>query len=106
GYRAFVLERADDLALTAATGAGTISTSGAARIRGKLADGRSFSTSTTLAKNGDCPLYLSFNHGTEVVIGWLNFPSGPTPAADGTVFWMKSGTNGFAATLRATSASK
>jgi len=102
GLHSFVLQPAEDTALTAASGASRISKSGAAQVRGKLNDGRSFGVGSLLAKSGDCPFYLSLNRGKEVVIGWLNFPAGPAPLASGTVVWVKSGTNAFATTLKAT----
>jgi hypothetical protein len=104
GLRAFILERADDTAITAATGASAISSGGAARVKGLLNDGRAFSTASVLARNGDCPFYLSLNRGSEVVIGWLNFPASSSPTASGEVLWVRTGTNAFAATLQATSA--
>jgi hypothetical protein len=100
GLRSFVLERAPDNS-TAASGLSRISLSGATNVRGQLNDGRSFSTSSALAKNGDCPFYLSLNHGAEMVIGWLNFAAGQGPIASGTVLWIKTGTNAFATTLQA-----
>ncbi|HPU55247.1 MAG TPA: S8 family serine peptidase, partial [Verrucomicrobiota bacterium] len=103
GSRAFVLERADEAALRAAAGKSLISPAGNARVKGRLADGRPFSASSVLARNGDYPFYLSLNRGSEVVIGWLNFPSKPAPAAGGTVLWVSTGTNAFAATLQAAS---
>jgi hypothetical protein len=104
GLRDFILERADNTRLKAATGAGSISTGGAAKVTGMLEDGRSFRVSSVLSKNGDCPFYLSLNGGTEVVIGWLNFPTTPSPTASGTVLWVNTGTNSFQATLKAMSA--
>ena len=101
GLRSFILERAQDSA-TAAAGLSRISASGATSVRGKLNDGRVFSTGSALAKNGDCPFYLSLNRGTEMVIGWLNFAAGQGPTASGTVLWVKTGTNAFATTLQAT----
>ena len=101
GDHAFVLARAEDNA-RAATGSSRINLNGATRVRGTLADGRVFATASALARNGDCPFYLSLNRGNEVVIGWLNFPTGQSPAATGTVLWVRSGTNSFAATLQAT----
>ena len=103
GSRAFILERADDPNVTAATGASTISASGVTKVKGRLQDQRPFSASSLLAKNGDYPFYLSFQRGNEVAIGWMNFPS-PTPTASGTVFWVCTGTNAFETTLEATSA--
>jgi hypothetical protein len=103
GLHSFVLEPAEDTALTAASGASRISKNGSAQVRGKLNDGRPFGVGSMLAKSGDCPFYLSLSRGKEVVIGWLNFPAGPDPLANGTVVWVKSGTNAFATTLKATS---
>ncbi len=101
GLRSFVLERAQD-SETAAAGLSRIFSSGATSVRGKLNDGRAFSASSALAKNGDCPFYLSLNRGAEIVIGWLNFAAGQGPTASGTVLWVKTGTNSFATTLQAT----
>jgi hypothetical protein len=103
GSRAFVLERAEDN-VSAASGSSRISLGGSTNVRGILSDGRRFGAGSILAKNGDCPFFLSLNRGNEVVIGWLNFPAGQGPVANGTVLWVKSGTNSFAATLRATGA--
>ena len=86
----------------AAVGSSKIFRSGTAHVRGQLRDARPFARTTALAKNGDCPFYLSFSGGSEVVLGWLNFPVGQ-PAASGTVVWVKAGTNSFAATLQAAS---
>jgi hypothetical protein len=69
-----------------------------------LDDGRAFGAGSSLARNGDYPFYLSLNRGQEIVIGWLNFPAAGTPTASGTVLWVRSGTNSFAATLQAASA--
>jgi len=104
GQRAFLLERAESTASTAATGLSKIATNGRASVGGALSDGRKFSVANTLAKNGDYPFYLSLSRGSEVVIGWLNFPAGSSNAAAGTMSWVKTGTNAFAATLQATSA--
>jgi subtilisin family serine protease len=101
GARAFILARADESRATAATGLSTLSKSGAARVKGRLTDGRAFSAASLLTRDGDCPFYLSFSKGSEVVIGWLNFPASPAPTASGTVLWVRTGTNAFAATLQA-----
>ncbi len=104
GSRAFILERADDTAVTAATGSSVISRGGRARVKGRLDDGRAFSAASVLARDGDYPFYLSLRQGNEVVIGWLNFPAAPAPDASGTVLWVRSGTSTFAAALQAASA--
>src|SRR5581483_9189355 len=100
----FILQRADNASVEAATGSGKISMSGAASVRGLLGDGRRFGTKSLLGRNGDCPFYLSLSKGSEVVIGWLNFPTIPNPTASGEVVWVRTGTNSFAATLQAASA--
>jgi hypothetical protein len=100
GQRAFVLEQENAATNAAATGLSKINIVGRATMSGKLGDGRRFTMANGLAKNGDYPFYLSFNRNSEVVIGWMNFPAG-TPVANGTVYWVKNGTNGFAATLQA-----
>lgn len=102
GVRSFILERAQDNA-AAAAGMSRISPGGSTNVRGKLSDGRVFATASALARNGDCPFYLSMNHGNEVVIGWLNFPATQSPAASGTVLWVQTGTNSFATMLQAAS---
>jgi hypothetical protein len=102
--RNFILERADDTKVEAAVGQGKISMAGSANVSGSLQDGTKFKTASMLAKNGDCPFYLSLSKGSEVVIGWLNFPKVANPTASGTVLWVKSGTNTFSAQLQAASA--
>jgi hypothetical protein len=104
GSRAFILERADNTSVTAAIGSSAISRSGLARVRGRLDNGKAFSAGSLLARNGDYPFYLSLSRGNEIVVGWLNFPAATTPTASGTVLWVRTGTNAFAATLRAASA--
>lgn len=104
GLRSFILQPANDAGNTAATGSSRISTGGAARLRGKLWDQRAFAMASALARNGDCPFYLSLNCGSEVVIGWLNFPAGQDPTASGAVLWVGSGANASAAKLLAASA--
>lgn len=104
GLRNFILQQANDTAIQAGAGQGRISTSGLAGVSGSLDNGTKFRTSSTLAKNGDCPFYLSLNKGSGIVIGWLNFPAVPNPTASGTVLWVNSGTNNFITELRAASA--
>jgi subtilisin family serine protease len=89
---------------TAGSCSNRIALNGAASLRGKLVDGRPFARVSSLAKNGDCPFYLSSNRGTEVVLGWLNFPANQSSSALGSVLWVQTGTNAFAATLQATAA--
>jgi hypothetical protein len=104
GLRNFILQRADNTTAEAGVGAGKILASGKANVSGSLDDGTKFRTASLLAKNGDCPFYLSLSRGNEVVIGWLNFPKTDNPTATGTVLWVKTGTNTFSAQLQAASA--
>jgi subtilisin family serine protease len=104
GLRAFILQPANGAGGMTATGSSQISAAGVARLRGKLWDQRAFAMASALARNGDCPFYLSLNRGSEVVIGWLNFPAGQDPTASGAVLWVGSGANASAAKLLAASA--
>jgi hypothetical protein len=104
GVHAFVLQSAGGSLSPAATGSSRIALSGSASLRGKLQNRQGFAMGSALAGNGDCPFYVSFNRGTEIVIGWLNFSSGQQPSATGTVVWANSGANGLPAKLLAASA--
>ena len=103
GERSFVLERAENEKTTAASGLSKIGITGKTLVRGNLEDGRKFLAGSSLAKNGDCPFYLSLSGGGEVIIGWLNFPADGGALANGNVIWVKTGTNGFASSLQAAS---
>ena len=98
----FVLEGGTHAPATVATGANKISSGGNARVSGALLDGRKFSRGASLSRSGDFPFYLALAGGSEVVIGWVNFPAQVQTAASGTVIWARSGTDGFATTLQAT----
>jgi hypothetical protein len=105
GLRLLTLQQAQNATAASADAMSRISSAGGVSIRGKLGNSQRFVTSSTLAKNGDCPFYVSFNRGNELMIGWLNFPAGTEPAADGTVFWLNAGTNAFARSLQVSSSS-
>jgi len=102
GNIGFVLEGGNPSTTTVATGANKISAGGNAKVKGALLDGRKFTRGASLSHNGDFPFYLTLASGSEVVIGWVNFPAQSLTAANGTVVWARSGTNGFATTLQAT----
>jgi hypothetical protein len=87
----------DNAPRVAATGSAQISATGIVKVAGKLADGRAFSSSATLAKNGDYPFHVVLSSGNEVQLGWMKFPS--PGAATGTVVWTATGTNSFSTTL-------
>ncbi|MFO1475253.1 MAG: S8 family serine peptidase [Verrucomicrobiota bacterium] len=101
GSHAFLLQQIADPSRTAAVGFSRISRSGTARFRGRLVDRRPFAAATLIARNGDCPLYLSFHHGKELMIGWMNFPDADGAAPPAVVHWVNSETNGFATSLQA-----
>jgi len=98
----FVLEGRAPVTTTVATGANRISAAGSARVKGTLLDGRKFARGASLSQDGDFPFYLALAGGSEVVIGWVNFPAQSAVTANGTVVWARSGTNAFATTLQAT----
>lgn len=104
GLRLFTLQQVDSPS-GAANGISRISAGGGVAIRGQLGDSSRFVTASTLAKNGDYPFYLSLRRGSEIVIGWLNFPAGAEPAAGGSVVWLNTGTNAFTRSLQVSSSS-
>src|ERR1051326_910456 len=104
GLCSFTLRRADSTS-SSANGLSRISASGNVSIHGQLGEAQRFVAASTLAKNGDYPFYLSLHRGTELVIGWLNFPVGEEPAAGGSVVWLSTGTNAFARSLQVSSSS-
>jgi hypothetical protein len=101
GVWQFMLENGA-ASMMAASCSNRIALSGTANLRGKLVDGRPFARVSSLVRNGDCPFYLSYNRGTEVMLGWLNFPANQSVDALGSVLWVGAGTNAFATTLQAT----
>src|SRR5207244_2734061 len=105
GTDSFWLTRIGEAAPAMASAASRILTDGIASIHGTLQDGRRFGMKSLLATNGDFPFYVSFDRGSEVIIGWLNFAAEPAGAASGTVIWVREGTNAFSMTLQASGAS-
>jgi hypothetical protein len=102
GSVGFVLEGEVPTTTTVATGANRIAAGGSAKVKGTLLDGRKFVRGASVSRAGDFPFYLALAGGSEVVIGWVNFPAQTFTAANGTVVWARSGTNAFATTLQAT----
>ena len=105
GLRSFVLLSTNattvvPMAIT--TNSAKITTSGLVTLRGALGDGRRFTLANALARHGDSPFYLSLSKGSEVVMGWMNFPGGSSNAVAGDLAWVRTGTNAFATTLQAT----
>lgn len=95
GRRSFVFQRTDATRADVGSGSAKISTGGGATLTGRLSDGRKFTLSTTLAKEGSTPFYLSLSGGTEVIGGWMTFGGNLGPPVDGKLYWVKSGTNAF-----------
>jgi hypothetical protein len=70
-----------------------VAANGNLAIAGTLADDTSFSQSTGVFTNGVWPLYANLNKSHGMVIGWeTNLPEG---GASGTLYWIKSRTNGL-----------
>lgn len=69
--------------------AASIGSTGNVGIRGaQLQTARSFSLATSIASDGSVPFYVSFNHGNEVITGWLQFGSDGDPSASGPFYWV------------------
>ena len=87
GQRSFVLQQPTDTGVeTFASASARISAAGTVSFSGALADSRRFSKSSALGSDGEAPFYLSLNHGHELLIGWLNFGDGSSPAVGGQIF--------------------
>ena len=86
GQRSFELQRTTGAgAETVATMNAQISRAGFVSLGGSLADLRPFGRATSLGNDGTAPLYLSFNHGTEIFIGWLEFGDGSSQSVTGQI---------------------
>ena len=64
------------------TGKLVASAKGTVNVSGKV-DGRTFAASSGMNDTGQVPLYLSFEHGTEIFIGW--FDVSPESGVSGTI---------------------
>lgn len=51
----------------------SISANGTVTASGSLPDGNRFASSSTLARNGECPLYLPLYKNRGALVGWLHF---------------------------------
>jgi subtilisin family serine protease len=102
GVREFALQTAG-ATNAAALAIGKISPSGVTSVRGRLSDGRPFTSSSHLSAAGQFPFHSAFDLGREVVIGWLDFPANNPAATGGEVAWVRTGTNAFATQLQAAS---
>lgn len=66
----------------------TLSTAGAVRFAGMLADGTKLSQSASVSQYGNWPLYIPLYSGQGLVMGWLSFTNSTAPA--GVFNWIKS----------------
>jgi hypothetical protein len=88
GRRSFVLQ---DGAQVVAKGVASVTTGGAARISGKLGGERSFNMASAISKEGNVPLYLSLDRGTEEIIGWFQFGDPTNPLVGGQFYFVQPG---------------
>jgi hypothetical protein len=65
-----------------------VTPAGAATLTGVLADGRAFSASATVSKDGDLPIYVPLLLGTGSLAGHASFDP-ETGALDGSALWTK-----------------
>lgn len=68
----------------------TLSTAGAVRFAGALADGTKLSQSASVSQYGNWPLYIPLYSGQGLVMGWLSFTNSTSTAPAGAFNWIKS----------------
>lgn len=101
GLRSFQLLSVGDSPQSVAAGSAQISASGSVKVSGKMSDGRAYSSAATLAKNGDYPFHLVLSNGSEILLGWMNFPAIATNSTPGgNLVWTSVATNGFSRALQ------
>ncbi len=80
------------------SGSASISMAGAVKVQGRWINNNSFALASALFQTdfngGNLPFYLSYFGGTEIIIGLPRFGA-DTNDISGTLWWVKSGTNGF-----------
>ncbi|MBI3852477.1 MAG: DUF4038 domain-containing protein [Verrucomicrobia bacterium] len=81
----------NDPSVPAGDGFGTVrvSTSGAVRFGGVLADGTKVTQGVSLSKNGDWPLYVALYSGKGAIVSWLRFTNQSNSDLDGKLSWIK-----------------
>lgn len=67
----------------------TLSTSGAVKFAGTLADGTKVSQSTPVTQFGNWPLYVPLYSGQGFVLAWLSFTNSSTDDLTGTLNWIR-----------------
>jgi hypothetical protein len=71
-----------------------LSTAVAATLKGTLADGTAIAQKTTLAANGQTPVYVNLYKGKGSLIGWLTVLNNGTNDTPGLLLWTKKETAG------------
>ena len=66
-----------------------ITTAGAVTIKGTLADGTAVVQKTTLAANGQTPVYVNLYQGKGSLVGWLTLMNTDTNDIPGLLIWTK-----------------
>ena len=93
GRRSLILQPAPDLSgQSIGLDRATIGKAGTVRIHGALNDGRKFSFSTALSKDGRAPFYVSLSRGTGAIVGWLFFGRSPNDLVSGELWQLSSAT--------------
>jgi len=82
----------------------TVNRVGQAKLKGTLADGQAWSSSSAIGTNGHWPLYASLDKKLGAIIGWLSFSTTTPAVIGGALTWIKPATaplftNGIAAEL-------
>lgn len=68
----------------------TLSTAGAVRFAGTLADGTKLSQSAAVTQFGNWPFYIPLYSGQGLVMGWLSFTNSASGVPAGAFNWIKS----------------
>jgi hypothetical protein len=85
GQRSFaLLDEADN---NIASGIASANSTGNMTIRGLLQGLRAFTVKTSISSDGSVPFYVSFNRGSEVITGWLQFGDDGSTVS-GQLFWV------------------
>lgn len=74
----------------------TVSGNGTTTMKGRLADGTSFSFKGYLAPNGQVPLYLPLYSNRGSLFGWLQFTNDDSKSYSGECHWIKTAIQGAA----------
>jgi len=94
GFEKFSL--IDDGGNSVANALATISMVGGVGIRGVLKPSRNFEFTTSIVSDRSVPFYVSFNRGSEVIAGWLQFGNSETAAVSGELFQVSRSFEGVA----------